>query len=77
VLPVLILHHKDDSCSTTPYSSAVARYEKLKEGNPNLVKLATIEGGQDASPACYRGHHMYDGAFQSATGALREYLPAK
>lgn len=77
LLPVLILHHKDDSCISTPYSSAVARYEKLKQAHPELVKFATIDGGQDGTPPCFKGHHMYDNSYQSVSAALGQYLPSK
>jgi alpha/beta superfamily hydrolase len=73
-LPVLILHHKADSCPRTPYRSAVTRFERLKAMNADRVRLVTIEGGKNSPDACNAGHHMYFNVYQEVAAAIENNL---
>lgn len=67
--PVLILHHRNDGCRTTPYASAVKRFDAFKERNIS-VEFVTIEGGEGGGEPCQAGYHMYNKAYQEVVNAL-------
>lgn len=72
--PILFMNHIADGCENTPYSAEVKHFEQLKERKLN-VTFATIDGGQDASPPCEAGHHMYYKSYEKVVDAMQKFLP--
>lgn len=71
-VPVLIVHHKNDSCKHTPYEPMLG-YVKAFENSPK-VDFLTIDGGQDHSDSCNRGHHQYLGIEQVVTNQIADWI---
>lgn len=71
-VPVLIVHHKNDSCKHTPYAPMLG-YVKAFENSPK-VDFFTIEGGQDHSDSCNRGHHQFLGIEREVTAQISEWI---
>lgn len=71
-VPVLIVHHKNDSCNHTPYGP-MPGYVKSFENSPK-VDFITVEGGQDHSDSCNRGHHQYLGIEQVVTNQIADWI---
>lgn len=71
-IPVLIVHHKNDSCKHTPYESMLG-YVKAFPNSPK-VDFITIEGGQDHSDACNRGHHQFLGIEREVTAQIADWI---
>ena len=71
-VPVLIVHHKNDSCKHTPYEPMLA-YLKVFENSPK-IDFITIEGGQDHSDSCNRGHHQFLGIEREVTARISDWI---
>lgn len=71
-VPVLIVHHKSDSCKYTPYEP-MPGYVKAFPQSPR-VDFVTIEGGQDHSDGCNRGHHQFLGIEREVTARISEWI---
>jgi hypothetical protein len=71
-VPVLIVHHKNDTCKHTPYEP-MPGYVKAFENSPK-VDFVTIEGGQDHSDSCNRGYHQYLGIEQVVTNQIADWI---
>lgn len=71
-VPVLIVHHKNDSCKHTPYEP-MPGYVKAFPNSPK-VDFITIEGGQDHSDSCNRGHHQFLGIEREVTAQIAEWI---
>lgn len=64
--PTLNIHHGDDACAYTPYTS-VQKYSKN-----NLV---TVKGGVPNGDVCGGGHyHSYEGREEAASKAIIEWI---
>ena len=71
-VPVLIVHHRNDACQHSPYSPMPA-FVKAFPNSPK-VELITIEGGQNHSDACNRGHHQFLGIEREVTAQIAEWI---
>lgn len=71
-VPVLLVHHKNDSCKYTPYEPMLG-YVKAFPNSPR-VDFITIEGGQDHSDNCNRGHHQFLGIEREVTAQISEWI---
>ena len=71
-VPVLIVHHKNDSCKHTPYEP-MPGYVKAFTSSPR-VDFITIEGGQDHSDSCNRGHHQFLGIEREVTRQIADWV---
>jgi alpha/beta superfamily hydrolase len=64
--PVLNLHHADDQCTYTPYSTVVAY------SNNNLI---SVKGGVPNGDVCGGGHyHSYEGREEVASKAIIKWI---
>ena len=71
-VPVLIVHHKNDSCKHTPYEP-MPGFVKAFPNSPK-VDFITVQGGQDHSDACNRGHHQFLGIEREVTAQIAEWI---
>lgn len=75
-LPILVLHHAEDSCSSTTFDSAKSFYEEVKRKNKSKTEFVAITGGGDAGEPCTAptSHHMYSGSYQQFTNAIEQFI---
>jgi len=71
-VPVLLVHHKNDLCKYTPYEPMLG-YVKAFPNSPK-VDFVTIEGGQDHSDNCNRGHHQFLGIEREVTAQISDWI---
>lgn len=71
-VPVLIVHHQKDSCKYTPYAPMLAHAKSFP--NAPKVDFITIEGGQDHSDNCNRGHHQFLGIEREVTAQIADWI---
>lgn len=71
-VPVLIVHHKLDRCSYSPYH----KIDALTKAFPSAskVELITIEGGSDNSAPCNGGYHQFIGVEQDASNLISSWI---
>jgi pimeloyl-ACP methyl ester carboxylesterase len=72
VVPVLLVHHKNDGCYVTPYDAMpalVAAFSSAKK-----VELITEEGGSSAGNACHTGHHQFLGIEERVTTGIARWM---
>jgi pimeloyl-ACP methyl ester carboxylesterase len=69
-LPVLLVHHRDDACRSSPYSGA----ERLK----SRFAITTVEGGDtpESGPCEPRAPHGYLGRESATAAAVRQWMLA-
>lgn len=75
-VPVLVMHHSEDSCSLSTPSHAESYYQDVKANNTRKTQLALIQGGDETDNPC-RGrysHHMYWGAYDQVSTTLEEFI---
>ncbi len=73
-VPVLIVHHKNDGCSHTPY-------EAMQKSLPSFTKapkthLITMEGGSARGNPCADGYHLYVGIEAETTKQIADWIKA-
>ena len=75
-VPVLVVHHKDDSCASSPYSGAEAIMKALKRAPAK--ELMAFEGGQPAisSPCEAKAAHGYLGIEPKVVSAIAAWIRA-
>jgi hypothetical protein len=74
-LPILVVHHQEDTNKWTQPQSAQNLFEKLKKENSAPTELVYVTGGQDGGgPAETSGHHMYAGAVDEASEILKKFI---
>jgi len=71
-VPVLIVHHKNDLCEYTPYAPMLEHIKSFP--NSPKVDFMTIEGGQDHSDNCNRGHHQFLGIEREVTAKIADWI---
>ena len=60
VVPTLVVHNRDDGCTSSPYSSALRSIELLARAPAK--KLVTVQGGQSQGDPCgAKSPHGYFG----------------
>jgi pimeloyl-ACP methyl ester carboxylesterase len=75
-VPVLVVHHKDDTCQSSPYSGAEAIMKALKRAPAK--ELLTFEGGSPAisSPCEAKAAHGYLGIEPKVVSAIAAWIRA-
>jgi hypothetical protein len=71
-VPVLIVHHKGDRCSHSPFEPMQGQVKSFV--NSPRVDLLAIEGGQDHSDSCNRGHHQFLGIEEQVTKQIADWI---
>lgn len=79
-VPVLLVHHKHDGCSVTPYAAMPSLLAALKASKK--AELVSVEGGDKGSGTpCGGGHHQFLGIETAVTQAIADWIklnpPAK
>lgn len=72
--PVLGLHHQNDGCRSTRYSSASDLFDRIKSANKSRTGFKTVQGGTERGDPCTNGFHMYADAFPEAAKMFEEFL---
>ena len=75
-VPALVVHHKDDTCQSSPYSGAQAIMKALKRAPAK--ELMTFEGGSPpiSSPCEARAAHGYLGLEAQVVSAIAAWIRA-
>lgn len=75
-LPIMILHHKEDPCPNTLYSSAKRFYEQVKKINMAKTDFVTITGGTNSGEPCFsiESHHMFAGSYEQFTVEVENFI---
>jgi len=73
-VPTLLVHHKWDSCSVTPYGGAVALLKSLK--HVSKIDLLTFTGGEDSvsDPCRAMSHHGFLGLDAEVVTAIASWI---
>ena len=70
-VPVLIVHHKHDGCTVSPYDAMpelVAAFKSAKK-----VELISVDGGSGGG-SCTRGSHSFLGIEAAVTKDIAEWI---
>jgi hypothetical protein len=75
-LPILVLHHEEDSCQSTTFGAAQSFYERVKSKNRSRTEFVAIKGGTNTGEACFAptSHHMYGGSYEQFTNAIQQFI---
>jgi len=80
-MPVFFIHHEQDGCENTAYSTDQDRYEKLSSFNKSSTLFITIKTGTSSSTGtgeygnpCESGFHMFFNADDEVSRKLDEGL---
>lgn len=75
-LPILVLHHENDSCASTQFSPAQSFYENVKAKNRSRTAFVTMTGGTNTGDPCSApgSHHMYGGSHTQFTNAIEQFI---
>jgi len=74
-MPVIVMHHAQDGCQNTSYSTDRSRYEKVVSFNKSLTLFITITTGSGVpGNACESGFHMLFDADDEVSRKLDENL---
>jgi hypothetical protein len=71
-VPVLLVHHKKDGCSVTPYD-AMPELMAALSSSPK-VELISQEGGWASGNPCHTGHHQYLGIEAAVTKYIADWI---
>lgn len=72
-LPVLLLHHRADGCSTTPLSGAQDIRDALR--GSKRAELIIVEGGEDGPKPCQgRSHHGFQGIEDKVVDTISAWI---
>jgi pimeloyl-ACP methyl ester carboxylesterase len=72
-MPVLLVHHRHDSCRVTPYDLAAALPARL--GAATAQALLTFDGGISEGPACKAlAHHGYNGIEDQVVSQVSQWI---
>lgn len=75
-MPVLVVHHRDDGCVSTPYAEVPAMFERLASSSRS--KLVAFDGGRSTGDPCEAfAHHGYNGIESRVVDAIVEFMTAK
>jgi hypothetical protein len=75
VQPTLFVHHKEDSCSATPYGAMPEVMARMK--NARKVELLTIEGGEKRGNPCYSSLHQFLGIERDVIKKIADWIKAQ
>jgi hypothetical protein len=75
-MPVLVVHHKEDGCPSTPYAQVPALVAKLSSASRSA--FVAFEGGKDEGDPCEAfAHHGYPGLEPQVVDAIVKFMLAK
>lgn len=75
-MPVLVVHHRDDACPSTPYAEVPEMFAKLAPAPRS--KLVTFDGGRNEGDPCEAfAHHGYPGLEPQVVEAIVEFMLGK
>jgi pimeloyl-ACP methyl ester carboxylesterase len=72
-VPTLVVHHRDDGCSATPYAQASALAARLTS-SPRKAFLAFDGGTDEGDPCEAAGHHGYAGIEARVVDAIVAFV---
>lgn len=73
-VPVLLVHHKDDSCYVTPYDAMPGLTAALTAAPK--VALITAQGGSNNGNPCHAGHHQFQGIEAAVAKDIADWVKA-
>jgi pimeloyl-ACP methyl ester carboxylesterase len=78
-IPILIIHHKNDPCPYTTYSSAQSLHETLVQSNNDKTEFVTITSGFNSGEACFAGssHHMFSGSYEDYNNSIINFIKSR
>lgn len=72
-VPVMLLHHRDDACPTTPLSGAQAIREALN--GSGRAELVIVGGGEDGPKPCQgHSHHGFQGIEDTVVDRISAWI---
>lgn len=75
-MPVLVVHHRDDGCVSSPYAAVPAMFEKL--AGATRSKLVVFDGGRSEGDPCEAfAHHGYAGLEPQVVDAIVRFVLAQ
>jgi pimeloyl-ACP methyl ester carboxylesterase len=75
-VPILIMHHADDSCHLTPASHAERMFKHISADNKKTTQLKLITGGSETDNPCRSrySYHMYWEAYDMVSQTVEEFI---
>ena len=71
-VPVLLVHHKYDGCSITPYDAMPGLIAAFKSAK--TIELISVEGGSSAGNPCNSGYHQFLGIEAAVTKDIADRI---
>jgi len=71
-VPVLVVHHKNDPCFTTPYAGMTELMASLSRARKR--ELITLEGGNKGNNPCSAGYHLFSGIEDTAIQLIADWI---
>ncbi|ARJ64604.1 hypothetical protein WV31_02395 [Magnetospirillum sp. ME-1] len=76
-LPILFLHHRQDSCSKADPAGDIDLHQSLRAGGKTDVDFVWVEGGTAGrGDPCHAGYHMYNESEEAAYRAVDRFIAA-
>ena len=75
-MPILLIHHNSDKCSSNPVSSSIKLGKKIKKINKNDTTVIRISGGEASGDPCsaQTSFHMFGSKAPEANDKILEYI---
>jgi len=77
-MPILIIHHKKDACSSNPYSASTKLERIIKKRNSGDTTLIGIEGGtasgRDPCNGSKGPYHFFGSKAEEANNKILDYI---
>jgi predicted alpha/beta-fold hydrolase len=73
-LPILVMHHKNDTNSWTTPVRAERLFNEIKLKNSASTDLNFVDGGFDEGNPAISGRHMYAGSLNQAAKFVEEFI---
>jgi pimeloyl-ACP methyl ester carboxylesterase len=71
-VPILLVHHKYDGCSITPYDAMPGLIAAFK--STKTIELISVEGGSSTGNPCYTGYHQFLGIEAAVTKDIADWI---
>ena len=74
-MPVMVMHHAQDSCRWTPYSLAEQLHNNIRSNNNSAI-IVPITGGIDNGDPCtgMSSSHMYAGTYDKVADVIERFI---
>lgn len=74
-VPVLFIHHRDDTCMNTIYSVAYQHYEKVKAINTSKTEFVTVTSPfTPNNTPCFAGAHMFENNYAEIAQTIEGFI---